>query len=93
MPVDRFLVEAGHVLLFARSIGDLNPLYTDPDAVAEAGFDGVVAPPTFVQASAQFMEDCAAVAQCVRRRYRRTVRQSLRSREPHARRARARGVR
>jgi len=56
MPVDRFPVEAGHVLLFARSIGDLNPLYTDPDAAAEAGLDGVVAPPTFVQASAQFME-------------------------------------
>lgn len=54
MPASRFPVEAGHILLFARSIGDENPLYTDPDAAAEAGFDGVLAPPTFVQASAQF---------------------------------------
>jgi acyl dehydratase len=54
MPASRFPVEAGHILLFARSIGDENPLYTDPEAAAEAGFDGVLAPPTFVQASAQF---------------------------------------
>jgi acyl dehydratase len=56
MPAERFPVEAGHVLLFARSIGDTNPLYTDADAAAEAGFDGVLAPPTFVQAGAQFTE-------------------------------------
>ena len=54
---DRFPVEAGHVLLFARSIGDTNPLYTDSSAAAEAGFDGVLAPPTFVQAGAQFSPD------------------------------------
>ena len=54
MTADRFPVETGHILLFARSIGDANPLYTDPEAAAEAGFDGVLAPPTFVQASAQF---------------------------------------
>jgi acyl dehydratase len=54
MTADRFPVETGHILLFARSIGDANPLYTDPAAAAEAGFDGVLAPPTFVQASAQF---------------------------------------
>lgn len=56
MPADHFPVETGHVLMFARSIGDANPLYTDPSAAAEAGFDGVLAPPTFVQASAQFTE-------------------------------------
>jgi acyl dehydratase len=56
MPADRFPIEAGHVLMFARSIGDTNPLYTDPAAAAEAGFDGVLAPPTFVQAGAQFTE-------------------------------------
>jgi acyl dehydratase len=54
MTADRFPVETGHILLFARSIGDANPLYTDTSAAAEAGFDGVLAPPTFVQASAQF---------------------------------------
>ena len=50
MAVDRFPVEAGHIMLFARSIGDKNPLY-----YGEAG--EVIAPPTFVQASAQFDND------------------------------------
>jgi acyl dehydratase len=54
MAAERFPVETGHILLFARSIGDANPLFTDAEAAAEAGFDGVLAPPTFVQASAQF---------------------------------------
>jgi acyl dehydratase len=49
MSVDRFPVEAGHILLFARAIADPNPIYADPEAA--------VAPPTFVQASAQFDED------------------------------------
>lgn len=50
MAVDRFPVEAGHIMLFARSIGDKNPVYYG---------DGgeVIAPPTFVQASAQFDPD------------------------------------
>lgn len=43
----RFPVEAGHIMLFARAIGDPNPAY-------QADADVVVAPPTFVQASAQF---------------------------------------
>lgn len=50
MAVDRFPVEAGHIMLFARSIGDKNPVY-----YGEAG--EVLAPPTFVQASAQFDND------------------------------------
>ena len=50
MAVERFPVEAGHIMLFARSIGDKNPVY-----YGEAG--EVIAPPTFVQASAQFDPD------------------------------------
>jgi acyl dehydratase len=57
MAVDRFPIEAGHVLMFARSIGDPNPVYADPDAAKAAGLDAVIAPPTFVQASAQFDPD------------------------------------
>jgi acyl dehydratase len=57
MAATRFPVEAGHILLFARSIGDANPLFTDPEAAAAAGFEGVLAPPTFVQAGAQFDPD------------------------------------
>jgi hypothetical protein len=50
MPIERFPVEAGHILLFARAIGDNNPAYQG----AITGTDAVPAPPTFVQASAQF---------------------------------------
>lgn len=53
MAVDSFYVEAGHIMLFARSIGDPNPSY-DP---TRSDPSQVVAPPTFVQASAQFDPD------------------------------------
>ncbi len=49
-----FPVEAGHILMFARAIGDTNPLYTDSEAAARSEAGGVVAPPTFTQASSQF---------------------------------------
>jgi hypothetical protein len=49
----RFPVEAGHIMMFARAIGDANPRYYEETA----GSEGVVAPPTFVQASAQFDPD------------------------------------
>ena len=49
----RFPVEAGHIMMFARAIGDPNPTYYEESA----GPRGVVAPPTFVQASAQFDPD------------------------------------
>jgi hypothetical protein len=49
MAVERFPIELGHVLCFARSVGDPNPIYADPERA--------VAPPTFVQASAQFDPD------------------------------------
>ena len=50
MGIERFPVEAGHILLFARAIGDTNPAYYG----ALSGDDVVPAPPTFVQSSAQF---------------------------------------
>ena len=53
MSVERFPVEAGHILLFARAIGDANPAYMG----AMTGETTVPAPPTFVQASAQFDPD------------------------------------
>lgn len=48
MSITHFPVEAGHIMLFARAIGDPNPAYY--------GTDGheTLAPPTFVQAGAQF---------------------------------------
>ena len=52
--VDRFPVEAGHIMLFARSVGDTNQIYYDEDYAATTEPGGVIAPPTFVQASAQW---------------------------------------
>ena len=52
MTVERFPIEEGHVLLFARAIGDPNP-----DYCRGIGGNEILAPPTFVQASAQFDPD------------------------------------
>jgi acyl dehydratase len=41
---------------FARAIGDDNPVYTDDAAARAAGFDGVVAPPTMVCETNQYMD-------------------------------------
>ncbi|MGH9004571.1 MAG: FAS1-like dehydratase domain-containing protein, partial [Acidimicrobiia bacterium] len=57
MAVERFPVEAGHVLMFARAVGDPNPVYSDPEHAAGTEVGGLIAPPTFVQASAQFDPD------------------------------------
>lgn len=57
MAVESFPIEAGHVLMFARSIGDPNPVYRDAEQAAASEVGGLVAPPTFVQASAQFDPD------------------------------------
>ena len=49
-------IERGAILAFARSIGDPNPIYFDEEyAAKELGH--VIAPPTFVVASAHFDED------------------------------------
>lgn len=52
-----FPVEAGHVLMFARAVGDPNPVYSDPECASARALGSVIAPPTFVQASAQFDPD------------------------------------
>lgn len=57
MAVKRFPVEAGHILMFARSIGDPNPVYEDEEHASGTEAGGIIAPPTFVQASAQFDPD------------------------------------
>ena len=57
MAVEKFPIEAGHIMMFARSIGDANPIYYDDAYAATTEPGGVVAPPTFVQASAQFDPD------------------------------------
>ena len=49
-----FPVEAGHIMLFARAVGDPNPIYHDAEYAAGTEVGSIVAPPTFVQASAQW---------------------------------------
>lgn len=57
MAAKKFPIEAGHIMMFARSIGDPNPVYYDEDAAKKTEAGGVIAPPTFVQSSAQFDPD------------------------------------
>ena len=57
MAAKRFPVEASHILMFARSVGDDNPVYSDEDAAKKTEAGGIIAPPTFAQSSAQFDPD------------------------------------
>jgi len=57
MAAQEFPVEAGHIMMFARAVGDPNPVYADPEYAASTEVGGVVAPPTFVAAAAQFDPD------------------------------------
>ena len=52
----RFTVEASHIMMFARSVGDANPIYYDEEYARGTEPGGIIAPPTFPQASAQFQE-------------------------------------
>jgi hypothetical protein len=54
MAVERFPVELGHIMTFARAIGDPNPIYYDEAYAAGTEVGSVIAPPTFVQAAVQF---------------------------------------
>jgi acyl dehydratase len=55
--VERFPVEEGAILLFARAVGDPNPVYSDAGYAATTEVGGVIAPPTFIQSSAHFDPD------------------------------------
>lgn len=57
MAVKTFPVEASHILMFARSVGDDNAVYADADYAAKTEARSIIAPPTFAQASAQFDPD------------------------------------
>ena len=52
-----FPVEATHILMFARSIGDYSPEHTDAEAAKGTEAGGIVAPLTFPQSVAQFDPD------------------------------------
>lgn len=45
-PVSTF-VETGQLKLFAKATGQTNPLFLSEEAAREAGYRGLLAPPTF----------------------------------------------
>lgn len=55
----QFPVDRSAVMLFARSLGDIRPEYSDPDDPATTAVGGIVTPPTFVQSSAHWQPDYA----------------------------------
>ena len=57
MAIERFPVEASHILMFARAVGDPNPIYADAEYAAGTDVGSIIAPPTFAQSSAQFDPD------------------------------------
>ena len=52
-----FPIEATHIMMFARAVGDENPVYHDPERARTTEVGGIVAPPTFAAAVAQFNPD------------------------------------
>jgi acyl dehydratase len=52
-----FPVEASHIMMFARAVGDTNPVYHDAAAAKDTGAGGIVASPSFAAAVAQFDPD------------------------------------
>jgi hypothetical protein len=54
-----FPVDRSAVMLFARSLGDIRPEYSDPDDPATKAAGGILVPPTFVQSSAHWQPDYA----------------------------------
>ncbi len=57
MAVDKFPVEASHIMMFARSVADDNQIYYDEDYAKGTEPGHIIAPPTFAQSSAQFDPD------------------------------------
>ncbi|PPR24720.1 MAG: hypothetical protein CFH40_00716 [Alphaproteobacteria bacterium MarineAlpha10_Bin3] len=50
-------VEASHILMFARAIGDDNAIYRDDAHARQSEVGHIIAPPTFARAVAQFDPD------------------------------------
>lgn len=54
MAAERFPIEASHIMMFARALGDEDAAYLDAEKAKQTEADGIIAPPTFVMANAQF---------------------------------------
>ncbi len=53
----QFPIEAAHVPMFARALGDPNPVYSDAAYAAAQGLAAVIVPPTFPIAADHFVPD------------------------------------
>src|SRR5262245_693847 len=53
----KFPVEAGDIMLFARALGDPNPIYSDAEYARTTRCGGIIAPPTFLTAQFHFNPD------------------------------------
>jgi hypothetical protein len=54
---ERFPVESGHIMMFARAVDDPNPIYHDEAYAATTECGSVIAPPTFLAAVAHYDPD------------------------------------
>lgn len=52
-----FPVEGSHIMMFARSVNDGNPIYSDSEYAKSTEPGKIIAPPTFAQSVAQFDPD------------------------------------
>ncbi|HKK30296.1 MAG TPA: MaoC family dehydratase N-terminal domain-containing protein, partial [Alphaproteobacteria bacterium] len=50
-------VEYTHIMMFARSVADPNPIYCDEEYAKKTEVGHIIAPPTFPRAVAQFDPD------------------------------------
>lgn len=57
MALEEFPIEASHIMMFARGVGDPNPIYYDKEYAATTEVGRIVAPPTFTIAGAQFARE------------------------------------
>ncbi len=53
----KFPVEASHIMMFARGVGDTNRVYFDEEYAKNTEPGGIIAPPTFARACSQFDPD------------------------------------
>lgn len=58
-------VERGRLKLFAKAIGETNPVFRDVEAARRAGYRDIVAPPTFIYCLSEDVPDPNAAVHAV----------------------------
>lgn len=57
MTARQYPIEAGHIMTFARAVGDPNPIYHDVEYARSTEIGEIIAPPTFVHGSNHYDPD------------------------------------